>query len=99
MMGRQEAAPELFYDFRLDEHVPADHMLRGIDRFLDLSALRAKLAPFYSSIARRGKVEITRFVRPHLRVVSRERFSCFERVGMAFGASGSAQVWLGSHYK
>jgi hypothetical protein len=34
MMGRQEAAPQLFYDFRLDDHVPADHMLRGIDRFL-----------------------------------------------------------------
>ena len=52
MMGRQEAVPELFYDFRLDDHVPADHMLRDIDRFLDLSALRAELAPFYSSIGR-----------------------------------------------
>ena len=52
MMGRQDAAPELFYDFRLDDHVPADHMLRGIDRFLDLSALRLELAPFYSIIGR-----------------------------------------------
>ncbi len=52
MMGRQAAAPELFYDFRIDDHVPADHILRGIDSFLDLSALRAELAPFYSSIGR-----------------------------------------------
>ncbi len=52
MMGRQEAVPELFYDFRPDDHVPADYMLRDIDRFLDLSALRAEHAPFYSSIGR-----------------------------------------------
>ncbi|MGE4482741.1 MAG: transposase [Acidocella sp.] len=50
MMGGQAAAPELFYDFRIDDHVAADHILRGIDRFLDLSALRVELAPFYSSI-------------------------------------------------
>jgi transposase len=52
MMGRQEVAPQLFYDFRLEDHVPADHMLRGIERFLDLSALRSTLAPFYSAIGR-----------------------------------------------
>jgi len=40
MMGRQEAAPELFYDFRLDDHVPADHMLRGVDQFPELRAER-----------------------------------------------------------
>ncbi len=51
-MGRQEAAPQLFYDFRLEDHVPADHMLRGIDLFLDLSALRTELVPFYSNIGR-----------------------------------------------
>ena len=33
-------AGEPFYQFRLDDHVPADHMLRGIDRFLDLGELR-----------------------------------------------------------
>ena len=52
MMGRQETAPQLFYDFRLEDHVPADRMLRGIDRFLDLSSLRIELAPFYSAIGR-----------------------------------------------
>jgi transposase len=32
--------------------VPADHLLRGIDRFLDLSTLRRELEPFYSHTGR-----------------------------------------------
>ncbi len=37
MMGDRLMMQEsLFYQFRLDDHVPADHMLRAIDRFLDL---------------------------------------------------------------
>ena len=42
----------LFYEFSLERHVPADHLLRSIDRFVDLSELRAHLAPFYSAIGR-----------------------------------------------
>jgi transposase len=42
----------LFYSFNLDDHVPANHLLRGINQFLDLSDLRAYLAPFYSHIGR-----------------------------------------------
>ena len=40
MMGRQQTgqAP-LFYAFNLEDHVPANHLLRGIDQFLDLSEL------------------------------------------------------------
>src|SRR5208282_105557 len=52
MMGVQAVAPQLFYDFRLDDHVPVDHLLRGIDRFVDLSAIRAALRPYYSSTGR-----------------------------------------------
>ena len=51
MMGMQVAAPQLFYDFCLDDHVPGDHLLRGIDRFVDLESLRAELKPFYSTSA------------------------------------------------
>ena len=37
MMGDRLMMQEsLFYQFRLDDHVPAYHMLRVIDRFLDL---------------------------------------------------------------
>jgi transposase len=53
MMGQQAGNQErLFYSFNLEEHVPADHLLRGIDRFLDLSTLRRELEPFYSHTGR-----------------------------------------------
>ena len=51
-MGMQTAPAQLFYDFCLDDHVPADHLLRGIDRFLDLERVRTDLKPFYSNIGR-----------------------------------------------
>src|SRR5277367_2210734 len=52
MMGFQERPARLFYDFCLDEHVRSDHMLRGIDRHLDLADLRRSLKPFYSHMGR-----------------------------------------------
>jgi len=53
MMGHQTGGQKkLFYSFNLDDHVPADHLLRGIDRFLDLGELRRHLAPFYSHTGR-----------------------------------------------
>jgi transposase len=33
-------------------HVPADHLLRSIDRIVDLTGLRQELAPFYASTGR-----------------------------------------------
>ena len=42
----------LFYSFDLDRHIPADHLLRGIDQFLDFSQLRQRLEPFYSHTGR-----------------------------------------------
>ncbi len=44
-VGRQE---RLFYEFDLEDRVPAGHLLRRIDAALDLSWLRAELSPFYS---------------------------------------------------
>src|SRR5574341_1249356 len=53
MMGQQAGAQnQLFYSFNLDSQVPADHLLRRIDRFLDLSGLRGQLAAFYSHTGR-----------------------------------------------
>lgn len=53
MMGpRQEAQAALFYAFSLEDHVPADHLLRSVDRFVDLSGIRTHLGPFYSSTGR-----------------------------------------------
>ena len=49
MMGERVMAQEaLFYEFSLERHVPADHLLRSIDRFVDLSGIREELRPFYS---------------------------------------------------
>ena len=53
MMGhRQVEQAALFYEFSLESHIPADHLLRSIDRFVDLQEIRQDLAPFYSSIGR-----------------------------------------------
>src|SRR5712664_4410872 len=53
MMGERTVLQEaLFYGFSLERHVPSDHMLRSIDRFVDLSGVRAHLEPFYSAMGR-----------------------------------------------
>src|SRR3954452_20381906 len=53
MMGERTVAQEaLFYEFSLERHVPADHLVCAIDRFVDLSGLRAYLRPLYSEMGR-----------------------------------------------
>ena len=53
MMGRLKSDQgQLFYEFRLGDAVPEDHMVREIDTALDLSWLRSELAPHYSSMGR-----------------------------------------------
>ncbi|MEL6207826.1 MAG: IS5/IS1182 family transposase, partial [Pseudomonadota bacterium] len=47
MMGpRQVAQGSLFYGFSIEDHVPQEHLVRKIDRFLDLSGMNF-LAPYY----------------------------------------------------
>ena len=53
MMGpRQQVQAALFYEFSLEDHVPQDHLLRSIDRFVDLSGIRQHLTAFYSHTGR-----------------------------------------------
>ena len=53
MMGKQDdVQAALFYEFNLNDHIPKDHLLRSIDRFVDLAEVRRHLAPFYSAIGR-----------------------------------------------
>ncbi|PZQ84491.1 MAG: IS5/IS1182 family transposase [Ancylobacter novellus] len=53
MMGERTGVQEaLFYEFSLERHVPAGHLVRAIDRFVDLSGIRAHLRPFYSETGR-----------------------------------------------
>jgi len=46
-VGRQD---RLFYEFDLEDMVPADHLLRKIDAVLDLSWLRGEMKPHYSHL-------------------------------------------------
>ena len=49
MMGPSVGSQDrLFYAFNLEDVVPANHFLHKIDAVLDLSWLRAELAPYYS---------------------------------------------------
>jgi transposase len=53
MMGQRTVRQNaLFYGFSLEDHVPQDHLLRSIDRFVELSGIRRQLEPYYSMIGR-----------------------------------------------
>ena len=53
MMGERTVMQEaLFYGFSLERHVPEDHLLRRIDRFVDLAGIREHLRPYYSDTGR-----------------------------------------------
>jgi transposase len=53
MMGhRRVEQAALFYEFSLERHIPGDHLLRSIDRFVEFGELRRELAPFYSTLGR-----------------------------------------------
>ena len=49
-MGPRLAA--LLYEFSLEDHMPQDHLLHSIDRFVDLSSIHAQLADLYSHTGR-----------------------------------------------
>ena len=83
MMGdRRVEQAALFYEFSLDRHVPADHMLRSIDRFVDLEDLRAKLAAFCSPIGR-PSIDPELLIRMLL-------------VGYCFGIRSERRLWFGA---
>lgn len=49
MMGQHSGGQNrLFYSFNLEDHIPQNHLLRGIDQCLDLTELRQHLADYYS---------------------------------------------------
>ncbi len=52
-MGHLDTDQEqFFYEYRLDDLVPSDHIVRKLDAALNLGGLRAELAPFYSHTGR-----------------------------------------------
>jgi hypothetical protein len=85
MMGlRQGEQAALFYEFSLEKHVAADHLLRSIDRFVELGELRRELATFYSTTGRPS-------IDPELMLLL--DFCGFEAVSPLFGT----KFWLAAH--
>ena len=74
MMGQVEQAAS-FYEFSLERHVPTDHLLRSIARFVELSEVRRELTPFYSSTGRPS-------IDPELMIRMLIVGCCFGRRGM-----------------
>jgi hypothetical protein len=64
MMGVQAAAAQLFYDFCLDDHVPSDHLLRGINRHLEFEGLRQTQALLQSDWPVKGSERSQRRISP-----------------------------------
>lgn len=55
MMGQRTGGQNrLFYSFNLEDHIPQNNLLRGIDQYLDLTELRQHLADYYSHTGRQG---------------------------------------------
>ena len=54
LSSRRGAQPNLFYQFRLDERIPKDHLLRRIDGYVTaaLAGIHERLQPYYSEIGR-----------------------------------------------
>jgi hypothetical protein len=49
MIGQQSRSDSLFYYFRLEGQIPADHLRRMIDGRVDFRFVREQLRDFYSS--------------------------------------------------
>ena len=89
MMGRLETdQDQFFYSYRLDELVPADHLVRKLDAVLDLSWLRAELAPYYSHTGRPSidpELMIRMLIVGYVFAIRSERQLCSElQVNMAY---------------
>jgi transposase len=52
MRGRRSGQAALFYEFSLERHVPAEHLLRSVHRFAELDGVRCEPVPFYSKVGR-----------------------------------------------
>jgi transposase len=89
MMGRLKSDQgQLFYEFRLGDAVPEDHMVRKIDTALDLSWLRSELAPHYSPMGRPSidpELMIRMLVVGYVFAIRSERLICREvQVNLAY---------------
>ena len=52
MMGQHTRSKALFYYFRLEDHIPENHLLRLIDKHIDFGFVRERLKDSYSDTGR-----------------------------------------------
>jgi len=52
MMGQHDRSEALFYYFRLEDHIPENHLLRLIDKHISFAFVREKLKASYSDTGR-----------------------------------------------
>ena len=88
-MGRRNQDQEqLFYEFRLEEAVPDDHLVRKIKVLLDLSWVYTELAPYYSDVGRPSidpELMIRMLIIGYVFAIRSERQICREvRVNLAY---------------
>lgn len=63
MQGRHEHQPQLFSAIDIESLIPKSHLLRRVDRVLDLSFLAALTAPLYSKSHGRPSIDPEVFIR------------------------------------
>lgn len=88
-MGRLESGQDrLFYDVRLDDLVPSDHLVRRIDAVLDLSWLHGELGSYYSHTGRPSvdpELMLRMLIVGYVFAIRSERQLCAEvRVNLAY---------------
>ena len=52
MMGQRDRSEELFYDFRLEDQIPENHLLRLIEKHISFAFVREQLKDRYSETGR-----------------------------------------------
>lgn len=88
-MGRRKSEQgQLFYAFNLEAVVPDDHQVRSVAAVLDLSWLRAELAPHYSHTGRPSidpELMIKMLILGYVLAIRSERALCREvQVNLAY---------------
>ncbi len=88
-MGRGKSEQgQFFYEFNLDDVVPAEHLVRQIDGLLDLGWVRDELAPCYSHTGRPSidpELMIRMLIVGYVFAIRSERMICREvQVNLAY---------------
>jgi len=61
----------LFYYFRLEDQIPDDHLLKGLDRFIDFGFVRERLRDTYSAIWRESSGSLPTFIPISDRIIAK----------------------------